>query len=37
MILVVGGTGRLGSQVSAGLLYHGYQVRVLTRGMPAPY
>ena len=33
MILVVGGTGRLGSQVSAGLLSHGYQVRVLARGM----
>ena len=33
MILVVGGTGRLGSPVSEGLLYHGYQVRVLTRGI----
>jgi uncharacterized protein YbjT (DUF2867 family) len=32
VILVVGGTGRLGSQVSEGLLSHGYQVRVLTRG-----
>lgn len=33
MILVVGGTGRLGTQVVAGLLTHGHRVRVLSRGV----
>jgi uncharacterized protein YbjT (DUF2867 family) len=32
MILVVGGTGRLGSRVVGGLLSSGHEVRVLTRG-----
>jgi uncharacterized protein YbjT (DUF2867 family) len=32
MILVAGGTGRLGSQVVGGLLTRGHQVRVLARG-----
>lgn len=37
MILVAGGTGRLGSQVVDGLLAHGHQVRVLARGVrPRP-
>jgi uncharacterized protein YbjT (DUF2867 family) len=35
MILVVGGTGRLGSQVVGGLLSRGHQVRVLARGKRA--
>lgn len=36
MILVAGGTGRLGSQVVAGLLSTGHQVRVLARGRRPP-
>ena len=36
MILVVGGTGRLGSQVTDGLLAHGHPVRVLARGRRRP-
>lgn len=36
MILVAGGTGRLGSQVVAGLLAGGHDVRVLARGKRPP-
>ena len=36
MILVVGGTGRLGEQVVTGLLACGHEVRVLSRGLHAP-
>ena len=37
MILVVGGTGRLGSHVTYSLLAHGHRVRVLARGRrPTP-
>ena len=36
MILVAGGTGRLGSQVVAGLLAAGHDVRVLARGRRPP-